>query len=476
MTLGVVALAGCSHDWDRYDPRLADTTSATTSQGGGGPGGTGASATTSQGGAGQGGTSQGPGGGGEGGTGAGGGAGGTGGTGGSGGGPIHCGGTNVLTDDFSDGVEGQSWYFSSEGGASAGEESGEGVIKIPGSAGSWAAFQTRRTHDLRGDHFSVEITKMVDTAGNATAFLDAGYDDGDYLTISQSNGTIFFVRSVDQIYTELASAPYDPLSDRYWRFREEGGTTSWETSGDGVTYDVRAQAPSASLFPVDSLYFNLGAYEEVSTGVPDDVRFDKVNGGGSPTGKWCAASSFTDDFADGEPSRKWGRSFVQPGCIMSETGGELLFSLTSNTFAYCGNFSDKAYDLTGDTFAVEVPVVLNTATDGAETYLRVEADQDNWLDFVENHGGLLFRKQIQGTTSLLALVTYDPVAHRFWRFRESGGKTYWETSPNGTEWTVRAEAPNPVPVTALDVGLGAGAYNMVVAPGAAHFDNVNLLP
>lgn len=40
-------------------------------------------------------------------------------------------------------------------------------------------------------------------------------------------------------------------------------------------------------------------------------------------------------------------------------------------------------------------------------------------------------------------IPYDPVAHRWWRIRESSGTCYWDTSPDGTNWTNQASAATP---------------------------------
>jgi hypothetical protein len=70
---------------------------------------------------------------------------------------------------------------------------------------------------------------------------------------------------------------------------------------------------------------------------------------------------------------------------------------------------------------------------------------------------------------------YDPELHRWWRIRDHLGRTYWETSPDGTSWTTRYDVPNPTPVTALDVQLAVGCDSGCTA-STVRFDNYNLPP
>ncbi|MBK9261610.1 MAG: hypothetical protein IPM54_17615 [Polyangiaceae bacterium] len=88
-------------------------------------------------------------------------------------------------------------------------------------------------------------------------------------------------------------------SHRFWQFRESGGDTYFETSPDGQNWAIRAQTPTADLFPVDLVQVALGGGAAAGQASPGEVRFDKLNGGGAPKQKYCPMSSLTDDFADG---------------------------------------------------------------------------------------------------------------------------------------------------------------------------------
>lgn len=461
----VVGLAACTHPWDDLDPRLSGSgaqTSVTTS--GAGTGGGSSSTTGGDGGAGaQGGGAEGGGGAGQGGSG-----------GAGGGGPLRCGGTSLLADDFDDGAIGDLWWDSDSGGAVIDEAGGEIVILLPDLSSSWSAFQSKRLYDLHGDHFSVEVTAVVNDATSARQFIAAVAGGGDYLVIWLEEGTLHFTREVGGQYLELASVAFDPAVHRYWRLREDAGTTFWETSGDGNDYTVRAEASNDSLFPLDLLRFEVGASTDGSEVGPGEARFDDVNGGRAG-GVWCKLSSFTDDFDDGDVSRRWDRSFFSATCTAAEIGGEAVMTLGSDSTDYCAYMSATSFDATGEGAIVEVTELPDPGVT-AEAYFRLEVMDVHGVQITADQGDLSFGVIEDGTYQTIASLLYDPVDHRWWRLREAGGTAFFETSPDGAAWTTRADAPTPAPLTAVDVILGGGTWLPVVAPGEARYDNFNLPP
>jgi hypothetical protein len=152
------------------------------------------------------------------------------------------------------------------------------------------------------------------------------------------------------------------------------------------------------------------------------------------------------------------------GQLCQEVGGRLEIHLIANETTYEAYRTNDLYDLTDSSITVEV---VQTAT--VYTYLEARYDHDNntklsmWLS-----GGTL---ETWNTS-----VSYDPVAHRWWRIRERAGTTYFDVSPDGYDWTVIDFTPTPIPVNGVEVVLGAGAQTPVPNPGVAIFDNLNMPP
>ena len=92
-------------------------------------------------------------------------------------------------------------------------------------------------------------------------------------------------------------------------------------------------------------------------------------------------------------------------------------------------------------------------------------------------GQLIFFTRLFDTWVAVASDTpYDPVAHRWWRFRADAGVLYWETAPDAVTWTTWASVPTPFPLDAVFVHFGAGTDTAVATTATASFAHYNLPP
>lgn len=80
---------------------------------------------------------------------------------------------------------------------------------------------------------------------------------------------------------------------------------------------------------------------------------------------------------------------------------------------------------------------------------------------------------VGGSELTTASVAYNSSTHLWWKIRESGGRTYWETSADNVTWTTRASLTNPIAVTALRIVLFGVTYQAETNPGSANFDNLS---
>jgi hypothetical protein len=342
--------------------------------------------------------------------------------------------------------------------------------------GSWGAFYTNRYYDLRGDAISVEVTSATNTATTARAIFSISTDGGNSLQIYQKHGTLHFVRQLAGSWTDVKTTTYSATDHRFWRFREDGTNTYWETSADGTTWVIANQQATASLFPLDSVRVTLAGGTDGGEVSPGTARFDHLNGGGAPAGKWCPISTLTDDFEDGMRGPAWKGSWIEAPMTAVESGGQLVFTFAPNGSAYSGYGSSASYDLTNSAIVVNVPKVGNTATI-AQTYLTLSAPGNNEIDMVAESGNLAFRLYVSGTVQPVGSTLYSATQHAWWRIRATASTIYWETAPDGKTWTVQDQlSPLPFPIDALDVQLGSGTWKAEANPGSCSFDNLNLPP
>jgi hypothetical protein len=385
---------------------------------------------------------------------------------------------NVLAYNFPGGDPGEIWATATAGGATLGQTNGEGVVTLPSgaAAASHGSFITKRFYSLHGYSVSVEVTSAGNTATTAGAYFELSSPDSTFLQIYQSNGTIYFQYGSAAI-TTLKSSPYDPLKHLYWRFREDGINTYWETSADGTTWTIEAQKTTLSLpVSLDFLAVNLTGSTAGGEVNPGTVHFAKVNGGGTPTGQWCPVSSIVDNFGGTTMSTQWARSYANGPETVVQGGGQLLFTLAPNAVAYAGYGSSAAYRLTGSAMLVQVPVVPSLAY-GPQVLVNLAAPGQNALQMLEENGKLTARLNLAGTTTDIGSVVYDPTQHAWWRIRESGGTVFWDTAPDGKSWTTLAmDAALSFSIDVIDVNLAGGTWLTVATPGKVAYSSLNLPP
>lgn len=184
-----------------------------------------------------------------------------------------------------------------------------------------------------------------------------------------------------------------------------------------------------------------------------------------------------DDFNDNNTDRtKWTQANAGVVAI-NETNGQLLITATPSTAgSNYGGYNSKTgnvYSLIGGSFTIEVPQVTNTATN-ALTQVNVTYDSSNFIGFQQKGGTLYAFKVVAGVTTNVSTAAYNATNHRWWRIRESGGTTYWDTSTDGLTWTNFTSTANPITLTIVKYAYFAGTLASIASPGAAIFDNVSI--
>jgi hypothetical protein len=159
-----------------------------------------------------------------------------------------------------------------------------------------------------------------------------------------------------------------------------------------------------------------------------------------------------------------------------DTSGVKVVYPVSTTSATDGDLtSNSSYDLTGSSVLVnvlDVPDVGAVNTDAS----MIVGTTTNGLRILVEGGQIYAQKFVGGAQTNLANTTYSRVTHAWWRIRETAGTSYWETSPNGTTWTVLFSATNPITVTSLVIQLAGTAFGSSTSPGNFKWRNFNLPP
>ena len=174
---------------------------------------------------------------------------------------------------------------------------------------------------------------------------------------------------------------------------------------------------------------------------------------------------------------KWNQ-FTGGTSTISRTSGQLILNTPSLTTGsnYAGYDSVYSYNLTGSSLYAQVPQMVSTTTN-AQCYMKLYLDGSNSIQFIQQNGTINVQKTVAGvTTNLNAGATYNLTTHQWWRFRESGGSTFFDFAPDGVTWTNFGSFTNPFAVTALTLEMSAGTFQSETSPGSATFDYINTAP
>jgi hypothetical protein len=155
-------------------------------------------------------------------------------------------------------------------------------------------------------------------------------------------------------------------------------------------------------------------------------------GGGGPS-ECGKVDVLSDDFEADSFDWRW----QNYGSAFTLQGGALLLTLPTGVEEFFQLQSTAAFDMRGRSVVFELS---QPPTLGQGYWLNVAGDPSNYVEFYINAGGTLeYAAEVDDVYNPFASEPFDPVDHRFFRFRESAGTIFYETSPDGTAWTERTD-------------------------------------
>lgn len=182
--------------------------------------------------------------------------------------------------------------------------------------------------------------------------------------------------------------------------------------------------------------------------------------------------TITDNFDDNSiDTGKW----TTYGSNVSETSQQLQVT-TTLAGDYAGVQTLATYDLTGSSVRVQLIDAGNQSLASLEVYPGLlQIDSNNYVTWLVAGGNIAAYKKVAGVATSLYSAAYSSSTHQWFRIRESGGTTYWDTY-DGSTWTNRHSATNPITVTALYADLQVGTWAAELSTTTVKFDNFNLGP
>jgi len=198
--------------------------------------------------------------------------------------------------------------------------------------------------------------------------------------------------------------------------------------------------------------------------------------GGTGGGKCGGTSALVSDFSGSNAlTGAWGEN-SWGGASVTESGGELVIKLPTGTMSGFGAalYSDFSYDFREDSASIEVTQLPNSNLP-IWTFFNVGLDGDNYIEIYQEGPNLIFGQELNGNYSKFKTIPFDPIAHRFWQIRESGGLAFFETASDGQNWSTQLQISTNLlfPMDLVRVEIGSGSDGVQMDPGEAHFDHFN---
>jgi hypothetical protein len=180
---------------------------------------------------------------------------------------------HTLTDNFNDNVTHATRWFTF---GQVQEVNQRVEIRPPGTGQLFSGYITQTGYDLTNSFVKLEVQPLRPVTG-ALTFMVVQLNEGtDELFLSTENGLLACSETVGGApEVVLSEIPYEPAQHRWWRIRENSGTTYWEASGDGKDWTVLFSKANPFALTQVRIGFGAGTYLVVPT--PGLALFESFN-------------------------------------------------------------------------------------------------------------------------------------------------------------------------------------------------------
>ena len=361
--------------------------------------------------------------------------------------PVVCAQPTLVTDDFNDAVALPDFVVAESGTASVTMNGTLAAIDLATSG--YATLASYRAFSLDEASAFIEVLAPPAPATQAAFYFAAVHDGQNQVAFKIQAGKLAAeYRTAPGDPTDVETIPFNPVTHRWLRLREEGETIYWEASQDGNLYLEVARAPS--VVPLTYVRILLHGDSDPEGAAGGVVQVDNFNGGGPPIGTWCPAASFGTDFEGPVAAEPW-TELPDVSCAISLVGGELHFDLAAGMDGSCHFAARPRFDLTGSSAGIKIVEPIDPDED-AISGLRLHADSENWIEMRVTGGTLKVVLSRAGTASSPWSTGYLPNENQYWRISEEGGDVQFQTH-DGTAWVTRYQTEDPFDLTALELRL-----------------------
>jgi hypothetical protein len=185
-----------------------------------------------------------------------------------------------LRDDFSaPELDLESWIIIAENGIVI-EVVDERLTftPVPGwTEGYWGTVRPTTNFDLSECSAWVQASRMLPLMPFGEVLFEARINAEEYAMIRVGQPDLQFVLNTVTGGVVTSEVPYDEEAHRWWRFRDQGGVFSLETSPDRVEWAVGLEHAHAPDWDLGSVRLSLGVATVETTDAFDGPSFDDLN-------------------------------------------------------------------------------------------------------------------------------------------------------------------------------------------------------
>lgn len=364
---------------------------------------------------------------------------------------------STFTDTFDTQVDPLKWE--SWGGTAW--DAGRLRAEASANPGYGGAF-TDATYDFTESSVFAKVTVPSMVGTTARECLMQVYIDDDNMVAAftdSGGGLVFRIRQAG-VNDNQYGLVYNPILHAYWRLRMSGTTVYLDTSPDGSTWTNQKSGTTSLTLTAAKLYLITGQWAAEAAIVP--AYFDDVNTPGAITG-YPKIETLSDSF-DTEVNKSLVWQSANPATVWD--AGRAKIPCTT-AYPNLGTNIIGSYNLTGSSvYARVVPPPDGTGTRQTMMETVLGGDSSTRLRMGFWAGSMRFYRTIAGVDTEGTAIPYDPIAHAWWRIRESGGTAYFDTSPDSQTWTNRWSIAPGFAITQVALNFLSGYYGTETASDA----------
>lgn len=183
-----------------------------------------------------------------------------------------CGSTVVFKDDLSDTTAAPLFTAGADAGMTVTEGGGHVDVTFAASvvANSYGYYDSASNYTAEGLCVALEISQVP--ANNGLAFFkwQSGTTEVEF---ALSAGTLT-MRTRNPTLVDRKTIAFNATQHRFWRLRQQNGTSYWDTAADGVAYTQQISVNGVFTPMTANVQFGAGAYVDTNNG--GNARFESI--------------------------------------------------------------------------------------------------------------------------------------------------------------------------------------------------------